>query len=229
MKKIIFILILFFSCYIIYYLTTDSKVNYLTLGDSLSSGINIYGIKEYGYSDYIKDYLYDKDRLKNFNDDFANSNYRITDLTKMIKYNETKKVNGKNISINKVIKSSDIITLSIGMTELYSKLKINNINIYNYMNELILDMDKLLAIIDRFEHEKVFVLGYYNVGISQEYINYINVKLRNVVEKYGFDYVDLSNIFDNNPIYFDKNDSFIPNNEGYLKISKIIIEKIENN
>ena len=29
------------------------------------------------------------------------------------------------------------------------------------------------------------------------------------------------------PSFFDKNDSFIPNNEGYLKISKIIIEKLE--
>ena len=27
---------------------------------------------------------------------------------------------------------------------------------------------------------------------------------------------------------FNKSDSFIPNNEGYLKISKIIIEKLEN-
>ena len=60
MKKIIFILILFLSCYFIYNLTIDSKINYLTIGDSLSSGINIYGIKQYGYSDYVKDYLKEK-------------------------------------------------------------------------------------------------------------------------------------------------------------------------
>ena len=57
MKKIIFILILFLSCYIVYNLTSDSKVNYLTLGDSLSGGVNIYGVKSYGYSDYILTYL----------------------------------------------------------------------------------------------------------------------------------------------------------------------------
>ena len=41
-------------------------------------------------------------------------------------------------------------------------------------------------------------------------------------------FVDLSNIFDNNQIYFDKSGSFIPNNEGYLKISKIIVDKLKN-
>ena len=28
-------------------------------------------------------------------------------------------------------------------------------------------------------------------------------------------------------IFFEKKDSFVPNNEGYLKISKIIVEKLK--
>ena len=223
MKKIIFILILFLSCYFIYNLTIDSKINYLTIGDSLSSGINIYGIKQYGYSDYVKDYLKEKDKLKNYNDYFTNYDYRITDLLRMIEYNETKVVNGEEYSINQLIKKADIITLSVGMNELYYKLNVNNENIYNYINDLLEDMKKLLKHIDRFNHKKVFVLGYYNVNSNQEYINYINSKLKYIVESIGFEYVDLSILFDNNPIFFDKPNSFIPNNEGYLKISKIII------
>ena len=228
MKKIIFILILFLSCYIIYNLTVDSKFNYVTLGDSLSNGVNIYGIKQYGYSDYVKDYLYKEDKLKSYCDVFTDQNYRITDLIKMIEYNEIIKLNGKKVSINQLLKKANIITLSIGMNELYYKLNINDENIYNYMNELLVDINKLLLLIDKFDCEKVFVLGYYNVGVEQEYINYINVKLNDVVDNYGYEYIDLSNIFDNNPIYFDKNGSFVPNNDGYLKISKIIIEKLEN-
>lgn len=228
MKKIIFILILFLSCYIIYYLTTDSKVNYLTLGDSISLGVNPYGIKEYGYSEYVREYLKDKDRLKTYNL-FADIDYRVSDLVKMIEYNEMKKINGKNISINQLLKKADVITLSIGMNELYYKLNINNDNIYNYINNLLTDMEKLFWYIDKFNHKKVFVLGYYNTGVNQDYINYVNVKLKNIVLEYGFEYIDLSNIFDNNPTYFNKKGSFIPNNYGYLKISKIIIEKLENN
>ena len=100
MKKIIFILILFLSCYIIYNLTTDSKVYYLTLGDSLSNGVNVYGVKQYGYSDYVKEYLINEDKLKYYNDTFTDSDYRITDLLRMIENNETKNINGKEVSIN---------------------------------------------------------------------------------------------------------------------------------
>ena len=54
-------------------------------------------------------------------------------------------------------------------------------------------------------------------------IDYINVKLKNIVINEGFIYIDLANIFDNNPRLFDKKDSFIPNNQGYLKISEKIV------
>jgi len=228
MKKIIFILILFLSCYIIYNLTTDSKFYYLTLGDSLSVGVNVYGIKENGYSDYVRDYLQKEDKLKYYDNTFTDTDYRITDLIRMIEYNEVININGKEFSINQLLKKADIITLSVGMNELYYKLNTNNENIYNYMNEILGDMKDLLKHINRFNHKKVFVLGYYNVGVNQEYVNYINTKLKYIVVNQGFEYVDLSNIFDNNPIYFDKKGSFVPNNEGYLKISKIIIEKLEN-
>lgn len=228
MKKILFILILFLSCYIIYNLTTDNKINYLTIGDFLSEGLNVYGIKQYGYSDYVKDYFEYSDRLKSYDNSFVEGDYRITDLIRMIKYNETKNVNGREVSINQLLKQADIITLSIGMNDLYYKLNINNDNVYNYMNGLLNDMEKLLGYINRFNHKKVFILGYYNVGVEQDSINYINTKLKYIVTNEGFEYVDLANFFDNNPNYFDNSDSFIPNNEGYLKISKIIIEKLKN-
>lgn len=228
MKKIIFIIILFLSCYIIYNLTTDSKFYYLSLGDFLSSGTNVYGIKQYSYSDYVRDYLDKEDKLKYYNNIFTDSDCRITDLLNAMEYNGLKVINGKEVSINQLLKKADIITLSVGMNELYYKLNLNNGNIYNYMNGLLDDMKQLLKYINKFNHKKVFVSGYYNIGVSQEYINYINAKLEYIVSEEGFEYVDLSNIFDNNPIYFDKKGSFIPNNEGYLKISKIIVEKLKD-
>ena len=227
MKKIIFIIILFLSCYIIYNLTYDDKFNYLTIGDSLSLGVNSYGVRQYGYSDYVKDYLDRENKLKDFDNTYTNANYRITDLIKVIEYNEVKSVNGKDININQLLKKADIITLSIGMNELYYKLKMNDTNIYNYMNDILDDMQLLLNKVNKFNHKKVFVLGYYNVINCQEEINYINTKLKIMVENEGFEYVDLSNVFDNNPIFFENNGSFIPNNAGYFKIYQIIVEKIK--
>lgn len=227
MKKIIFIIILFLSCYIVYNLTISDRLDYVTLGDSLSKGVNVYGVKQYGYSDYVKDYLEQKNKLASFDNTFTDSNYRITDLLNMIEYNEVKNVNGVEISINRLLKKADVITISIGMNELYYKLEMNDSNIYNYINGILRDMEQLLKHINKFNHKKVFVLGYYNIDDYQDEINYINVKLKDIVSNEGFEYVDLANVFDNNPNFFDNNDSFIPNNYGYLKISKIILAKLE--
>ena len=50
-----------------------------------------------------------------------------------------------------------------------------------------------------------------------------------VIRKNNFNYINLSNIFTNNPNYFKKKDNFIPNNKGYERISQIIVENLKNN
>ena len=63
-----------------------------------------------------------------------------------------------------LLKNADIITISIGMNELYYKLSINNENIYTYMNDMINDLEVLFSLINRYNHKKVFVINYYNVN-----------------------------------------------------------------
>ena len=58
---------------------------------------------------------------------------------------------------------------------------------------------------------------------------YANYKLKEISEKNNFTYVDLASLFTNNHNYFTKKDSFIPNNQGYEKISQIIVENLKNN
>lgn len=225
-KKIIFILILFLSCYFIYNFSLDNKLFYVSIGDFLSKGINNYDIKVKGYSDYVMEYLASNNRLKEYNNVFCDSDYRITDILRIIRYNDTKRVNDKEINLNRLIKEADVITLSVGMNELYYKLNKNDSNIYSYMNEMLFDMKELLGYINKFNHKRVFVLGYYNITNYQEEIDYINTKLKDIVRGEGFIYIDLSMIFDNNPVFFDNVNGFIPNNKGYLKISQKIVAKI---
>ena len=226
MKKVFLILILFLLCYIIYNKTIDNKFFYLTIGDFLSKGINEYGVVSYGYNEYVKEYLMQNQQLKNYNKIFTNKDYRIIDVIKLLEYNEKK----DNHSLNRLIKQADIITISLGMNDLYYKLSNNSQNIYTYIDNMSNNYNKIFLYINKFPHEKVYVLGYYNINVEyNDVFNYANYKLEEMCKKHGFEYINLSKIFTNNPIYFLKTDSFIPNNKGYEKISQIIVENLKNN
>ena len=114
--------------------------------------------------------------------------------------------------------------------EIYNKILNNNQNIYTYIDSLINDYTKIMNYINKFHHQKVIILGYYNVlGTKDDIFDYANYKLEIECQKREFIYVDLSKILSNNPNYFSKKDTFVPNLEGYEKISQIIVEKIQNN
>mgnify|MGYP003319203703 CR=1 FL=1 len=86
MKKVLLILILFLSCYFIYNKTSDNKLYYLTIGDSLSRGTNEYGIVTYGYNEYVKEYLEENNKLEGFNKTYTDNDYRIIDIIKSVIY-----------------------------------------------------------------------------------------------------------------------------------------------
>lgn len=228
MKKIISILILFLSCYFIYNLTIDNELFYLSIGDGIAKGITDDGnVSEYNYTDSIKYYLTSKNKLKGFNNSFVNKNYRITDLLRIIKYKEEIVVDNDHISINELLKKADIVTISLGMNELYYKILVDNNNIYSYIDGMLSDMELLLKEVDRYNHKKVIVLGYYNTtNNNKDIFNYVNYKLKNIVNKRGFEFIDVDKIINNDTNYFTNNTNFYLNNEGYQKISQIIVEKI---
>jgi len=226
MKKVILILILFLSCYFIYNKTIDKKIYYLTIGDSLSKGITEYGSLTYGYSEYIKDYLEQNNLLKGYNKTFTESEYRIIDIIKKLEYNEKK----ESQSLNYLVKKANMITISLGMNELYYKLNKDKQNIYTYIDDMINNYDKILSYINSFHHKKVYVLSYYNtLKTDNDIFDYANYKLNELCNKYNFVFVDLSKTFNNNPYYFNNKTSCIPNSEGYKKISQKIIENFKNN
>lgn len=228
MKKIISILILFLSCYFIYNLTIDNELFYLSIGDGIAKGITDEGnVSVYNYTDSIKNYLTNKNKLKGFNNSFVDKDYRITDLLRIIKYKEEIVVNNDHVSINELLKKADIVTISLGMNELYYKILVDNNNIYSYIDGMLSDMELLLKEVDRYNHKKVIVLGYYNTtNNNKDIFNYVNYKLKNIVNKRGFEFIDLDKIINNNANYFTNNTNFYLNNGGYQKISQIIVEKI---
>ena len=103
-------------------------------------------------------------------------------------------------------------------------------NYYNATNEKV-NYNKILNYINKFHHDKVYVLGYYSISNNNsDIINYANYKLSNLVKKYNYIYIDLSKILDNNPTYISQiNNNYLPNIKGYQKISQIIVENLKNN
>lgn len=227
MKKIILILFLFVSCYFIYKFTFDNKLFYLNIGDNLALGINNSGSRSEGYSLKLKNFLDNDNRLDGYNESFCNGDFRITDIIKSIKFHDKINVNNDEFTINELLKKADIITISLGMNELYYKLMLNNDNIYSYIDKMIYDMEDLFNEIHKFSNAKVFVLGYYNVtGSNYDIFTYVNYNLERIVNNHDFIFIDVDKVLDKNELFLKNNGNRYPNNDGYEKIFKIIVDKI---
>lgn len=212
MKKIILILFLFLSCYLIYNLTEEKKISCLVIGDTIADNIFIKNNK----------------LITNYNNIYIDKDYRIKDIINIIKYNEEKELNNKKISIHRLMKTTDILILSIGMNDIYYKLNDNTKNIYTYINNMINDLELLYEEINRYNYKKVIVLGYYNINDRyNDIFTYLNYKTKKISTKYNYQYIDLNNILNNNPIFLEKNDNFYLNKQGYNEISKIIVENLK--
>ena len=66
MKKILVLGIVLLGIFLIYLSTLDKKVYFLSLGDEISQGINLYNKKDYNYNDYVKEYLENKKVLETY-------------------------------------------------------------------------------------------------------------------------------------------------------------------
>lgn len=154
---------------VIFLTTRDRKIYYLSLGDSLAAGQTPYGTIDKSYGDYVKEYLEDRELLEFYTKDFSKSGYRSIDLLNDLNNNKEIKVNGKNITIKNALIKADLVTVSIGANDLFYKLNIGsefNLNdfndLYSYVDECILDIDKLLYELRKSCKEQIMVFGFYN-------------------------------------------------------------------
>ena len=214
MKKIMLLLFLFFlclSCYYIYKVTEVNTINITSIGDSIAD------IKA----------ISNLNNLNKYNNTFISKDYRIIDLLNIIKYNEETKIKDKDISIHQVLKNSNVLIISIGMNDIYYKINDNTKEIYTYVNNLIAEYEELLTEINKYHYDKVIVLGYYNIqNKNNDIFTYTNYKLKKLVDKYNYTFINLNNYLYNNSKYLLNDNYFYLNNEGYNQIFKLIVEKI---
>lgn len=236
MKKILVSGIVVLLIFVIYLTTIDKKVYYLTLGDELSLSTD----EVVSYSDKVVRCLNNNEKLEIFVNDFSKDNYYIKDVISDI--NENKRINHENkkISIKNALIKADLLTISIGMNDIISKINIKNLNLsnnysflYNDIDEIVNDIDEMLKLVRSYCKEDIILLGlYYPFNLqNQELVNiflYGNNKFKEVADKYNVRYIDIYNIFLEDDKYLSKNNTLYPSQTGYNTIAEQIVVTINN-
>ena len=233
MKKILISIIILLSVFLIYLGFKDEEIYYLSLGDYLSNGINPYGVKDYGYSDYIKDYIDENDKLEVYVN-YSDKNTRTIDLIKDIEDNVKIDVMGKSKTVQNALIKADLLTISIGMNDLLDNVKFNNdfsINdLYNKLEEVIVDYERLFEILRIYCKEEIILVGLYN-SLDNENLNdffdYANKKLSSLATTYDINYINIYDDF-NKSEYFE-NSKLFPNKLGYEVIFNKMVGIIDEN
>ena len=244
LKKLLVMAIIFAIVFTIYIFNIDKKIYYISLGDSLAVGQNPYNEIAFGYSDYVSNYLKENNLLEYYTKEYAKSGYRTTDLINDIENNKKITIDKKATGLKTVLRNADLVTLSIGANDIFYKLGINGLNInldemdniYKYIDETLFDTEKLLDLLTKYCKSEIILVGYYNPIISSEisrnlepifnYINQCNTKL---AKKYNIHYVDIYEIFKENPEYLTNPSDIHPSAQGYQVIASQVIDVIEKN
>lgn len=181
--KIIFFLIVMCSLiFIIYLFNKDDKIYYFNVSD------NNYEFKT--YNTLLMNNIKDLEKYVNY---APGNDYRITDLLRDIEDN--KKIEDK--TIQNILIKADITTIKFGENELKYKISSSNMNdLFDYVDELIIDIDRLLSIVRKYSKEKIYFIGFYNQNeFYSELYRYLNIKVKDLCDNYNIFYIEINDEF----------------------------------
>ena len=233
LKTALVLALTLFIVFVIYLSHIDKKVYYVALGDYQALGLTNEGIITYGYTDYLKDSLKKENKLETYIIGYAKDNARITDIIHDIEKNKKIQINDKTQTLKNALIKADLVTLSVGMNDLFYKIGVNpdlqtlNYNeVYYHVDEMMEDLEQLFELLREYCKEDIIMTGFYNpIDISNEKLNeilvYVNTRLEETADMYQISILSI------NSFYEDRNgqiQSIYPSKEKYKKISETINE-----
>ena len=233
LKTALVLALTLFIVFVIYLSHIDKKVYYVALGDYQALGLTNEGIITYGYTDYLKDSLKKENKLETYIIGYAKDNARITDIIHDIEQNKKIQINDKTQTLKNALIKADLVTLSVGMNDLFYKIGVNpdlqtlNYNeVYYHVDEMMEDLEQLFELLREYCKEDIIMTGFYNpIDISNEKLNeilvYTNTRLEETADMYQISIVSINSFFE------DRNgqiQSIYPSKEEYQKISETINE-----
>ena len=188
-KTILFLIIMTLFIFLIYLTNKDNEIYY----------VNIDSTNNNNYNEIIKNNYKKTKKLEKYINEFSKEDYRTTDLIRDIKDN----IKLNKITIQNALIKSDILTLNIGINDI--NYKIDNTNkeeLYNYTDQILIDIEELLKLIRSYSKEKIYYIGIKNnKGISyNDYFEYTNKRLKSICDEYNIYFIDINKNEDMNNI-----------------------------
>ena len=243
-KKTIVLSLIILSVVIIYNCFSPKKEYYVSLGDSVARGINSYGEDSYGYTDYLKDYLKDKNKLKQYVD-FSVSGYKTEDVLEDLYENKKVTVKNKEYNIKSSLRESTLVTISIGANDFMQEIDIDNLSFTDItpykknIEKIIPNINKTLKEIRKYAKNKVIVVGYYNpipflFNTNEKEIDelfaFVDEEYRKIAQDNNMVYISMYETFKNHGEFLPNPMNIHPNSSGYKAIFdniRKILEKKE--
>ena len=86
------------------------------------------------------------------------------------------------------------------MNEIKYKINSSPDELYNYIDQLLIDMEELFMLLRKYSKEEIIFLNFYNpTNNNDEVIIYLNKKLEIIANEYNIKILDISKIIKNNP------------------------------
>ena len=230
--KFIILLLVIFLIYIIFITNNSNNLNYTALGDAYALGVDSYERVDYGYSDYLKDYLSKKQKLNFYTKSYCEKDMSIEKLLYAIITNKKMTYKNKKMNLKEILRESDMLTLTIGINDLFYKVSITpNLTtekINFILNEIDTSLTTLLEEIQKYYPGKIIFIGYYETSAYNKYINYSIKKLNNIISKKPqITFISTENLFKQNKNLTSNPKLPYPNVKGYKEIANLIEKEID--
>lgn len=234
LKIALFFSIVILSIFLIYLSTIDKSISYVAIGDFLTVGVTAGEEENHSFTDYVYEYLNEKNVVNEYIKDFSDNTYRTTDLIRDIKDNKKITIDNKERTLKNVLIKADLLTVSVGTNDVISIMASENINnnFYDYLDSILVDMDELFGLVRQYCKEDIIVIGYYNPYYGnrryESAFSYMNTKVSYLANKYNIKYVDIYNLYENNLDFLPVINDIHPSSVGYSSIFDQIKPVLDN-
>ena len=217
--KLISLIIISLSVYIIYNKTNNSCYKITNIGDKLSLGVDNNSVEK-GYIDFYKEYIKREKKEVIIDNSYSNKNQTLNNTLLLIK---------NNSEIKRKIIDSNLIIITLGYNDLMYSInteeKNDTVTMKRIFKEINNNYNMLINEITKYYHKDILVIGYYK-NYNDDHINKGIVELNKILEKNkNVYYIDTYNILNNREKYFNNPNSYYPNRRGHFEITKKIISK----